>query len=924
MPENHLVSIIVRTKDRPKLLKNALRSISAQTYRPIEVVLVNDGGCDLNVDEIKNILGDVSLNYIRLEKNTGRAHAGNVGIENAKGEYIGFLDDDDEYYPEHVVTLVSFLEQSDYKVAYTDTKMIVRDFAAEEKQIVDINETIFSRDFSYNELLVGNYIPFNSICFPKKILSSAGWFDESLDLYEDWDFLIRMAQEYPFYHIKKVTAQYNQWSRNLQINQADTEYMRAMHLRIIGKHHEKITPEFILEMKNEKDRVTFELKKFQERYNASSAELSKTSEEKDFHIFQLQETIKEKDNIISQKDIVTSQLERAIKERDDHIVDLGNTLNMMRNTLGWQMLESYRRLREKVLPSTTRRRKTYDLVVKSFKVLKDQGLKVFVEKVRYKIRGFPYKKKTKSEPENLFLNIDKSDFLHFPTKRKFSVLFLKGDWAGLTNHYRVYNMVEYLKLNGFHSEVLDIFDLPSKILYACRFDLVIIHRIPMDSLIEQFIKTCKELGIIVIFDLDDYLFEPSVINLIEWVKQVKPTEREKLIEHIRQCKLTFNACDYFICPTDFLAKKAKEAGKEAYIIRNGFNKELMHISFKALEGRSPLKTDNTIKIGYFSGTKTHQRDFHSIAPAIVRILNEYNSVHLYICGLLDLDYRFDNLLHKVEKIPFVPLEQLPHYIANVDINISPLEAGNIFCEAKSELKYFYAGILKIPTVATPTDAFRFAIQHGENGFLASTEEEWYRCLKTLIEDSALRKSMGEKAFFHVMNIYTPGVLASNIKAVYEEIIDKARTKNNISEFSISVSFLVSDVLHNFHRYGHLLEIAEILSGKGHLVRIYFFKSDNGTHKLSDNSKIYIIQGTEDILSSDMLISTDPYNSAVIAYQNKNRTASLVYLKMADDCGEIPYQWSRVFDVIPYSSDSSKIAYEIENIIVWKTEGQKKS
>ncbi len=79
-----LVSIIVRTKDRPKLLKRALQSIAAQTYRPIEVVLVNDGGCDLDVEELRTILGDVSLSYRRLEKNMGRAHAGNVGIETYK------------------------------------------------------------------------------------------------------------------------------------------------------------------------------------------------------------------------------------------------------------------------------------------------------------------------------------------------------------------------------------------------------------------------------------------------------------------------------------------------------------------------------------------------------------------------------------------------------------------------------------------------------------------------------------------------------------------------------------------------------------------------------------------------------------------------------------------------------------------------
>jgi glycosyltransferase involved in cell wall biosynthesis len=63
MNNNPLVSIIIRTKDRPKLFKRALQSIAEQTCRPIEVVLVNDGGCDLDIEELKTILGDVSLNY---------------------------------------------------------------------------------------------------------------------------------------------------------------------------------------------------------------------------------------------------------------------------------------------------------------------------------------------------------------------------------------------------------------------------------------------------------------------------------------------------------------------------------------------------------------------------------------------------------------------------------------------------------------------------------------------------------------------------------------------------------------------------------------------------------------------------------------------------------------------------------------------
>ena len=129
-----LVSVIVRTKDRPILLKKALKSIASQTYRTLEVVLVNDGGCDLATEELKSILGDIALQYSKLDKNTGRAHAGNAGIEIARGEYIGFLDDDDEFYPDHIVTLVNILETYDYKAAYTDAYIAFFDFDPGRKQ----------------------------------------------------------------------------------------------------------------------------------------------------------------------------------------------------------------------------------------------------------------------------------------------------------------------------------------------------------------------------------------------------------------------------------------------------------------------------------------------------------------------------------------------------------------------------------------------------------------------------------------------------------------------------------------------------------------------------------------------------------------------------------------------------------------------
>lgn len=248
IPDKPLVSIIVRTKDRPKLLKETVLSIAAQTYRPIEVVLVNDGGCGLDVEELKGIIGNIALNYIRLERNTGRANAGNVGIQNAKGDYIGFLDDDDEFYPEHVAMLVPVLKQTDYRIVYTDSLMVYKKYNPETYELLDTKkELLFSQDFNYDRLIFENYIPFMCLLFDREVLIKSGGFDTDFDLYEDWDLLLRLGQQNVFYHIKKTTANYNQWNIDFQISQGikDQRLLRRSYIMIVTKHIDKITPDRI-------------------------------------------------------------------------------------------------------------------------------------------------------------------------------------------------------------------------------------------------------------------------------------------------------------------------------------------------------------------------------------------------------------------------------------------------------------------------------------------------------------------------------------------------------------------------------------------------------------------------------------------------------------------------------------------------------
>jgi len=245
--ENPLVSIIVRTKDRPKLLMRALQSIASQTYSPVEVVLVNDGGSDLNVPEIKSILGDITLNYIRLAYNTGRANAGNVGIENSMGEYIGFLDDDDEYYPEHIKVLLNFLKnREDFAGAYTDSEIFLREYNDDGHIVREHNDGVFrSWDFSYETLLFENYIPLICAIVRKDVLREIEGFDNSLGMFEDWDLFIRASGKKPFWHISEVTTKYVQWSKVYQIAFINSPKAPEYYLQVLSKHSGKITPEAV-------------------------------------------------------------------------------------------------------------------------------------------------------------------------------------------------------------------------------------------------------------------------------------------------------------------------------------------------------------------------------------------------------------------------------------------------------------------------------------------------------------------------------------------------------------------------------------------------------------------------------------------------------------------------------------------------------
>ena len=205
------VSIIIRTKDRPEYLKAAVLSVIKQSYRPLELVVVNDGGSDVR-DLLKSTLptdDQISLLYQAIVKSLGRADAANEGLRLATGQCCLFLDDDDYLDADHVETLVqAYLEhccQTDEPVA---VHCQARAVEISEESGSERSLSIQGSALQTNQLYYQNQLPILTVLFPTKLRELGIAFDPAFDLFEDWDFWLQVQQVCEFHFIEQVTCAY--------------------------------------------------------------------------------------------------------------------------------------------------------------------------------------------------------------------------------------------------------------------------------------------------------------------------------------------------------------------------------------------------------------------------------------------------------------------------------------------------------------------------------------------------------------------------------------------------------------------------------------------------------------------------------------------------------------------------------------------
>ena len=308
-------------------------------------------------------------------------------------------------------------------------------------------------------------------------------------------------------------------------------------------------------------------------------------------------------------------------------------------------------------------------------------------------------------------------------------------------------------------------------------DVMVFWRVEYSGHVSTIFDLARSENVVTIFDADDIVFVPHYarVDLIDGIRSIGATE-----EQIERCfsdmRRTFLRCDQGSTTTAELVFAMHSLRPVVHLLPNIYDMASLKRARIALRMRGePGRVnagDGLVRIGYAAGSRTHQRDFAPICPTIADILHQRPQARLVLFREPEthrpilLVEEFPNLIPVQDQIEWrdmVPLAELQDEFARFDISIAPLETGNVFCEAKSEIKFFEAALSGAATVASPTGPFRRVIHHGETGFLADSPSEWHDALLELIDNPERRVRMARDAYHSILWPFGPQAQAQRMK-----------------------------------------------------------------------------------------------------------------------------------------------------------------
>ena len=199
--QKYKVSVIIPTYNRANLITKSINSVLSQTYKNIELLIIDDNSVDETETIVKNI-NDSRIKYIKLKENKGAAYARNVGIKESSGEYISFLDSDDEYHNNKLEIQLNNLLNNKSDLDFCQMRI---NYNQRNKGIIPElrKEKNFLKNGIMHELSYGNFIG-TPMIFVKKSIIEKYLFDERLPRLQDYDLVLRMTPKIKISYTKEI------------------------------------------------------------------------------------------------------------------------------------------------------------------------------------------------------------------------------------------------------------------------------------------------------------------------------------------------------------------------------------------------------------------------------------------------------------------------------------------------------------------------------------------------------------------------------------------------------------------------------------------------------------------------------------------------------------------------------------------------
>jgi glycosyltransferase involved in cell wall biosynthesis len=352
----------------------------------------------------------------------------------------------------------------------------------------------------------------------------------------------------------------------------------------------------------------------------------------------------------------------------------------------------------------------------------------------------------------------------------FRILYFYEHPDSASFRYRCYNMAQAVNSSGRSSAATYIFlsDLDALGNPSEFADVLVVCRTRYDSVVENLISSFRNAGKKVFFDIDDLIFDVSYTPLVAsnlnfdlWGEGL-----DKWFSLISRMGATMMLCDEVITTNSYLSELAHRfSGLPAHVIPNFLNHEQVEASERlvAAEGKE-RRDDDRFVLGYFSGSRSHKKDFDVIADSVATVLATHPVAELLVVGHLEIPTRLRDFGHRVRIAEFTDYVTLQSLISSADLCLAPLQ-DSVFTYAKSQLKFFEAGAVGVPTMATPSPPFHEAINHGKNGYLAPSGQ-WTELIEGFIAGGKTeKKRVGTAARVSALKNFGPTTHSGDIVKV---------------------------------------------------------------------------------------------------------------------------------------------------------------